>query len=73
MYNLAAIVIALFAVFEITAAAEKPITLRRLHRSATRNLQTSAPVVSVYIPHQMKFRTKGGKRQLVHYQAPYEN
>mmetsp|Transcript_33069 Transcript_33069/g.79922 ORF Transcript_33069/g.79922 Transcript_33069/m.79922 type:complete len:80 (+) Transcript_33069:140-379(+) len=79
MYKLAAITIALLAVFEPSTAYDKPITLRRLHSTATRHLQsvapvstsTTAPVVAapVFIP----FRVKAGKRQLVHYRAPYEN
>lgn len=55
-------------------------TRRRMGSSApissTSSSQTMAPVVAtpyvstpVYIPH----RIKAGKRQLVHYQAPYEN
>ncbi|CAJ1955561.1 unnamed protein product [Cylindrotheca closterium] len=97
MYKVAAITIALLAVFEPSAAYEKPITLRRLHSKAKRKLHsvapvaisTSAPVViaaPIYIPHKVaksskssskssgsSRSTKSGKRQLVHYQAPYEN
>jgi len=77
MYKLTAIAIALLAFLESSAAYDKPITLRRLRSSATRHLQSSAPVATsapvavvkpLYIPH----RVKAGKRQLVHYKAPYE-